>query len=83
MILIPPERLADELLGALIEDFITREGTDYGQREFDLEAKVAQVRRQITRGQVLITFSEDTETCSLLPKREYEAWQKFSAEEDV
>ena len=80
MIVVPPERLNEELLTALIEDFITREGTDYGHGEFDLEGKVAQVHRQITQGKVLITFDEDTESCSLLPKREFENWQKVASE---
>lgn len=80
MIIVPPERLDKELLTALIEDFITREGTDYGHGEFDLEGKVAQVRRQVIQGKVLITFDEDAESCSLLPKREYEAWQKSSTD---
>lgn len=59
MIIVPPERMDKELLTALIEDFITREGTDYGHGEFDLEGKVAQVRRQVIQGKVLITFDED------------------------
>jgi len=40
---IPFEELAVETLTAIIEEFISREGTDYGVHEISLEKKVQQV----------------------------------------
>ena len=71
MILIPPDRLDTDLLVALIEEFILQEGTDYGEHESALASKVKQVRGQIDKGDVLITYDEESETCNLMTKGEY------------
>jgi uncharacterized protein YheU (UPF0270 family) len=47
---VPYGELSAELLNAVIESFVLREGTDYGEREFSLEDKVARrgrAKRQI------------------------------------
>ena len=46
---------------AIIEEFILREGTDYGVREADFADKVAQVHKQLASGEVVITFDPKTE----------------------
>ncbi len=65
---IPYTALPDETLTAVIEDFITREGTDYGDADFTLQEKVAQVRQQLERGEIRITFDPESETCTLAPR---------------
>ncbi len=72
MILIPPERLDGGLLVALIEEFVLQEGTDYGEYESALANKVKLVQGQIARGDVLITFDEESESCTLMTKGEYQ-----------
>ena len=67
---IPPERLTDDVLTAIIEEFVSREGTDYGAVERDFAAKVAQVKRQIQKGEVAIVFDPESESCNLLTRRE-------------
>jgi len=66
MIEVPLSRLDDEVLQAVIEEFITREGTDYGQFEISLSQKVAQVRRQLQQGLAMVVFDEATETTSII-----------------
>ena len=61
MIEIPRERLNAEILTAIIEEFILREGTDYGAREVDFESKVSQVKRLLDAGDVVITYDPKTE----------------------
>ena len=68
--IIPPQSLSAEALQGLIEEFITREGTDYGWDEVPLSAKVEQVRRQIEKGDVVIVFDSTSETVSLLTRRD-------------
>jgi len=68
---IPVDRLSAELLDAVIEEFVLREGTDYGDREVSLAAKITQVRQQIARGQVVIVFDPDSETCNLLTRQQF------------
>jgi hypothetical protein len=55
----------------VIESFVLREGTDYGEREFSLEQKVAQVRTQLERGQARILFDPESNTVTLevVPER--------------
>lgn len=71
MIKIPPEQLSQETLDAVIESFVLREGTDYGDVEFSLADKIAQVRRQIAKGDIVLVYDETLETCNLLSKRDY------------
>jgi uncharacterized protein YheU (UPF0270 family) len=77
MIDIPLERLPPELLAAIIDEYVCREGTDYGACEVSLETKTQQIKKQISLGDVVITFDQETETCNLLTK---EAFQKLQYE---
>lgn len=76
--LIPWRDLAADTLDALIESFVLREGTDYGDAEVPLAVKVAQVRELITRGEVLIVYSELHESVDLLSKQQ---WRQRQAEQ--
>ena len=72
MIEIPFQRLGDEILKAIIEEFILREGTDYGTHEADFESKVAQVHKQLASGDIVITFDPKTENCTLLTRQQFQ-----------
>lgn len=63
---IPMDRLTSEVLQSLIEEFVNREGTDYGLATHSLEEKCASVRRQLEAGEASIVFDPDTETCNIL-----------------
>ena len=64
---VSPDSLSPAALRALVEEFVTRDGTDYGAVERGLEAKVAAVMRQLERGEVRIVFDPDSETTTLVP----------------
>jgi uncharacterized protein YheU (UPF0270 family) len=72
---IPVERLSADVLTAIIEEFILREGTDYGAQEAGMDNKIAQVRRQLELGKVLITFDPATENCTLLTQQQYKNYE--------
>jgi uncharacterized protein YheU (UPF0270 family) len=63
---VAPGSLSREALRALVEEFVTRDGTDYGAVERSLDAKVADVLRQLDRGEVRIVFDPDSETTTLV-----------------
>jgi uncharacterized protein len=63
---IPHTELEADLLRAVVESFVLREGTDYGEKESPLEVKVAQVIRQIERGEAEIVFDPETESVSIV-----------------
>lgn len=64
-IVVPPEALAPETVHALIEEFVTRSGTDYGWAEASLEKKVRDVQSLLKRGEVEIVYDPNTESCDL------------------
>ncbi|TDB47285.1 YheU family protein [Photorhabdus luminescens] len=66
--IIPWQQLAPETLLNLIESFVLREGTDYGEDEKSLEQKVADIRRQLERGDVMLVWSELHESINIVPK---------------
>ena len=61
-LVIPPGELSAAALHGLIESFVLREGTDYGEREYSLAQKVAQVRAQLERGQARILVDPESNT---------------------
>jgi uncharacterized protein YheU (UPF0270 family) len=65
---IPASRLSPEALDGLIEEFVTRDGTDFGEREHTVEQKKSAVARQLERGEVVILFDPESETCNITPK---------------
>jgi uncharacterized protein len=65
-VVVPHASLSAEALRGVIEEFITREGTDYGEREHSLEQKHEQVARQLEAGEVVIIFDVETESVSLI-----------------
>ena len=63
---VPHTALAPDILRAVIESFVLREGTDYGAREASLEQKVAHVMRQLERGEAQIVFDPHSQTVTLV-----------------
>lgn len=63
--LIPPDALAPATLRNLVEEFVTREGTDYGDYSYTLDDKVAQVLRQLEKGSIVILYDPHTTSCQL------------------
>jgi uncharacterized protein YheU (UPF0270 family) len=67
--LIPYTSLDENTLYALVESFVLREGTDYGEYERSLEEKVAQVLEQLAQGSVVIEYSEEHESVNIIEKQ--------------
>jgi len=53
---VPHAELSANALVGVIKAFVLREGTDYGEREFTLDQKIAQVRAQLESGDARILF---------------------------
>jgi uncharacterized protein YheU (UPF0270 family) len=63
---VPYTELSPEALRGVIESFVLREGTEYGERDVALEDKVSQITRQLRRGEAQILFDPDSETIDLV-----------------
>jgi uncharacterized protein len=50
----------------VIEEFLTRDTTDYGERERSLEEKVEDVMRQFRRGEAKVVFDAETGTVNIV-----------------
>lgn len=66
--IIPYQSLSADVLQAIIEEYINREGTDYGEYELTLTQKAERLLPQIQSGDVLIVFDEITESVQLVSK---------------
>lgn len=66
--IIPHKRLSPAALNGLIEEFVTRDGTDTGYTKGTLEENVAMVMRQLDRGDVFIVFDEASQAANIVPK---------------
>ena len=63
---VPLDRIPSEALTNLIQSYVLREGTDYGDREFSIDEKIAHVERQLQRGEVVVVFEPADETFSIV-----------------
>lgn len=70
---VSPDDLSPQALRGLLEEFVTRDGTDYGAIERGLEEKIAQVMAQLRAGEARIVFDPATETVNLVLSRDLPA----------
>ena len=67
---IPWDRLSAGALRGVIEEFVTREGTEYGTRDVELQTKVREVQGQLEKGEVVVLFHGKTQTVNLVHARD-------------
>ncbi len=60
---IPHLQLTPAVLRAVVEEFVTRDGTDHSS----IEQRIELVLRQLDAGVVELHFEQATETCNILP----------------
>ncbi len=65
-----PDQLSPGALRGLVEEYVTREGTDYGHSDWSLEDKVAQVFQQLECGEARIVFDLEQESASIVTEPE-------------
>ena len=63
--IIPVNKLSTKALQGVIEEFISRSGTDYGAMEADPETKFRQVRAKLKSGSAVLVFDDETETTNI------------------
>ena len=63
---VPHTELSEAALRGVIEAFVLREGTDYGERDVSHEDKVAAVLRQLERGEARIMFDPVSQTVDIV-----------------
>jgi uncharacterized protein YheU (UPF0270 family) len=78
--IIPYTDISPDTLTNLIEYYVLREGTDYGEQEMTMADKVQMVQHQLQSGEVVIVYSELHETVNLMPRQQF--WQQTAGQPD-
>ena len=68
-IVIPYDKLSPQALQGLIEEFVTRNGTDDGYIQATLEQNVARVMDQLRRKEAVVVYDDQTRTANIVPAR--------------
>ena len=63
--IIPVNKLSAKALQGVIEEFISRNGTDYGAIEASWETSVKQVKYKLKNGLAVLVFDDETETTNI------------------
>lgn len=66
---VPFQQISPEALQRMIQEFVTRDGADWGEAGCSLEDKVRQVQRQLQAGQVRVVFDLRSQTANIVPCR--------------
>lgn len=77
--IIPWQQLEPDTLNNLIETFVLREGTDYGEQERSLARKVEDVKQQLASGEAVLVWSELHETVNIMPRRQFDDNETISS----
>ena len=64
--IVPHRSLSPEALAAVIEEYVSRDGTE----STDASVKAAQVSAALDRGELVLVFDAEAESCNLLPPDE-------------
>ena len=62
---IPVNKLSPEAVQRVIEEFVSRSGTDYGEKEVSMETKFRQVKYKLEDGSAVLIFDDETETTNI------------------
>ena len=66
---VPYERLDPETLRNVIEEFVTRDGADWGEVGGTLDEKVGQVMQQLRSRKIKIVFELHSQTANIVVNR--------------
>ena len=66
MIKIPIESLDRSIIFSIIEEFVLREGTDYGANEVNFQSKIDEIYRKLESDEYSISYDESTESCTII-----------------
>lgn len=64
---VPVARVPAESLAGLLEEYASRDGTDYGERETPLAERVAQLEQRLKSGELRLLFDAASEQWDILP----------------
>jgi len=69
--IVPWQNINADTLNHLLEEFATRDGTDYGAYETSLADKVAQLQIQLQQKRIIVVYSELHESVNIVPAEQF------------
>ncbi len=72
--IIPYTELDTATLNSLVESFILREGTDYGEQDVSLKIKVQQLKSQLESNDIVLLYDQTENQCNLMVEHQ---WSKL------
>jgi uncharacterized protein YheU (UPF0270 family) len=60
---IPPEQLSEKALYAVVQEFVTRDGTDHSS----VDQRIKAVLRELHAGRLALHFDDESQSCNILP----------------
>ena len=66
---VPYEEISSEALRHLIQEFVSRDGADWGEAGCTLDDKVEQVLRQLRQKKAKVVFDLQTQTANIVVRR--------------
>ncbi|MCO4836912.1 MAG: YheU family protein [Oceanospirillaceae bacterium] len=71
--IVPWQNINADTLNHLLEEFASRDGTDYGVYETSLEDKVVQLKVQLQQKRIVVVYSELHESVNIVPADQFNA----------
>lgn len=65
---VPLDRVPSATLAALLEEYVSRDGTDYGCYDISLEEKCGQLHSRVAVGDLQLLYDADSEHWDLVEK---------------
>lgn len=75
MIEIDHTLLSEEALENLIIDIITRQTTDYGEYEIEIQVKKDQLKRKLFSGDAIIIYNTKEDSCDIIRIEDLKSFQ--------
>ena len=66
--LIPYDSLAPDTLETILDDIVSRDGTDYGDYELSVAQKRQQALQSLKKGEAVLLFDTESETIKMIRK---------------
>lgn len=70
---IPYQSLSKEALAGIVDEFASRDGTDYGEFECSLDDKIAQIEVQLKAGHLTLLFDPISQSCQIVNSRDWKS----------
>lgn len=83
MIEIDHTLLSKDALDNLIVEIITRQATDYGEYELDIQIKKKQLMKKLQSGDAVIVYSSKEEICDIIRVEEFKIWRNQLEDVDI